>query len=114
MGSSAPDAGTAFERDSARTAGEPPAVLAPRLPERLRWRDGGPGADGAAAPGRAGVRAQLEDCHHVVYRELRGDEGGRQPDRGSCVRSHRPEADPGGRLALRLARTVPDHLRTGL
>src|SRR6266508_1008865 len=112
MDSSASAAGTVFERDPARTAGEPPAVLASRLPERLRRRDGGPGADGAAAPGRTGVRAQLQDCRHVVYRELRGDEGGRQPDRGPCVRSHRPEADPGGRLALRPARTVPDHLRT--
>src|SRR5439155_19635134 len=102
------------ERNAAWTAGEPPAVRAPRRPERLRRRDGGPGADGAAAAGRAGVRAQLEDGHHVVHRELRGDEGGDQPDRGPGVGPHRPQADPGSRLALRPARTVHDYLRTGV
>ena len=66
------------------------------------------------APRRAGVRAHLEDRHHLVHRELRGDEGDHQPRRRPAVRSDRPQADPGRGLGPRPAGPVPHHLRAGL
>ncbi len=79
------------ELTTAGPQGEPAPVLPARPAQRLRGWDGGPRADGAPAARRAGVRAHLEDRHHLVHRELRDHQGHHQPRRRPTLRSDRPK-----------------------